>query len=325
MRRREFIAGIGSAAAWPMVARSQQRAMSVVGYIGAGVSGRDAVAFAKGLKEEGYVEGRNVAIEYRLVQGRNERRGAFVEDLVQRRVDVIAAIESTAVALAAKAATRTIPIVFRIAGDAVAAGLVMSLNRPGGNVTGVTTLGNELASKQLQTLREMLPANTAVAALVNPANPSPSARGVIDELQVAARLLSVRLIIFNVSSPNDIDAAYANFDSQAIGGVLAVAEPLFFAERGRLIALAARRNVPALYSDRLFVQDGGLMSYGSDLPEGWRQAGIYTGRILKGEKPADLPVQQSTKLELVVNLKTARLLGLTIPETLLATADEVVQ
>jgi putative tryptophan/tyrosine transport system substrate-binding protein len=321
VKRREFIGGLGSVAAWPAVARAQQRAMPVVGYIGAGVSGRDAVAFAKGLKEAGYVEGQNVAIEYRLVQGHNERRGEFVQDLIQRRVDVIAAIESTAVALAATAATRTIPIVFRIAGDAVAAGLVTSLNRPGGNVTGVTTLGNELASKQLQTLREMLLANTAVAALVNPANPSPSARGVIEELQAAARLLSVRLIIFNVRSPSDIDAAFASFDAQAIGGVLAVAEPLFFAERGRLIGLAARHAVPALYSDRLFVQDGGLMSYGSDLPEGWRQAGIYTGRILKGEKP----VQQSTRLELVVNLQTAKALGLTIPETLLATADEVIQ
>ena len=325
MRRREFIAGLGSAAvALPLAARAQQRlAMPVIGFIGGHRFPSALLRFLEGLSQAGYVEGRNVAIEYRYVEGHSERRTPFVADLIQRRVDVIAALEGTATALAAKAATQTTPIVFRIGGDPVAAGLVASLNRPGGNLTGTTTLGNQLGSKQLEVLRETLPAGAAVAVLVNPTNANAARQ--TEELQAAARLLSVRPLTFNVTSLNDIEEAFASFGEHAIGGVLFVAEALFFAVLDRLVALVARQSIPAIYSDRLFTEAGGLMSYGTDIPEGYRHAGIYTGRVLKGEKPADLPVQQATKIELVINMKTAKALGLTFPTALLVRADEVIE
>jgi ABC-type uncharacterized transport system substrate-binding protein len=323
VRRRDFIVGLGGAVSWPLAARAQRSASPVIGYIGSRESAPSNLAFRKGLSESGYVEGRNVAIEYRWVEGRSERRTAFVADLIQRQVDVIATTESTAVALAAKAATRTIPIVFRIGGDPIAAGLVPSLNRPGGNVTGTTTLGNQLGPKQLEMLRELLPAGAAVALLINSTNANTARE--IEELQAAARPLNVRLLIFNVSSPKDLDAAFASFGERGIGGLVLAAEPLFFQELDHLVELAARQAIPAVYSDRQFTQTGGLMSYGTDFPEMYRQAGVYTGRILKGEKPADLPVQQSTKVELVINMKTAKSIGITFPLPLLGRADAVIE
>ena len=322
MKRRQFIAVLGGAAAWPLAARAQQPAVPVIGYLGGNNNPTREVAFRKGLSETGYVEGQNVAIEYRWAEGQNARVPAFVSDFVGRRVGVIAAVASTAAALAAKAATRTIPIVFRIGGDPVADGLVASLNRPGGNVTGVTTLGNDLAQKRLELLRELSPAG-AVILLANPTNANAAIE--TKAIETAAHLLGVRLLILYATSPSDIEAAFASIARQDIAGLLTTADPFFFLQRGQLVALAARQAVPAIYSDRIFCEAGGVMSYGTDISDGFRQVGVYTGRILKGEKPADLPVQQSTKVELVINFKTAKALGLTIPETLLATADEVIQ
>jgi len=330
MRRREFIAWLG-AAAWPLVARAQQPAMPVIGYIGgapqtgekAFLKGRAEEAFLKGLAEAGYVEGRNVAIEYRWVETRNERLSGIVSDLVGRRVAVIAVVISTAAALAAKAATQTIPIVFRIGGDPVASGLVPSLARPRGNVMGVTTLGGEQGPKRLQLLLEMLPTDAAVALLTNPTNANAVRER--DEIQAAARLLGVRLVIFNATTTDDIKAAFAGFVAQRIGGFMTAAEPLFFANSDVIITLAARHAIPAIYSGRNFFDAGGLMIYASDLNEGHRWTGVYTGRVLNGEKPADLPVQQSTKVELALNLKVAKALGITFPLPLLARADEVIE
>jgi putative tryptophan/tyrosine transport system substrate-binding protein len=329
MQRREFIAGLGTTAAtfafWTGAAPGQQPRMPVIGYIGPPYVTLDAslAAFRKGLSEFGYVEGRNVTIEYRPVEGHYERLPSILAELIQRRVDVIAAVDSTTAALAAKAATQTIPIVFRIGGDPVLAGLVPRLNRPGGNVTGATTLGNPLGQKQLEMLHELLPAGAVVAVLVNPANANAARE--IEELQAAARLLGVRLLISNVSSPSDLDTAFASLGEQAIAGILTTAEPLFFQQRDHLVALVARRAVPAIFSDRFFVEAGGLMSYGTDIPEGFRIAGNYTGRILKGQKPADLPVQLAVKIELVINMKTAKALGITFPLTLLGRADAAIE
>jgi putative tryptophan/tyrosine transport system substrate-binding protein len=322
MTRRRFIAGLVSAAGWPLAARGQQRALPVIGYIGGGPS-RAENAFLKGLAEAGYVEGRNVAIGYRWVESHNERLPGFVSDLVGRRVAVITVIISTAAALAAKAATQTIPIVFRIGGDPVGSGLIPSLARPGGNVTGVTTLGVEQGPKRLQLLLEILPADAAIALLTNPTNANAVRER--DEIQAAARLLGVRLVIFNATTTDDIKAAFAGFVAQRIGGFMTAAEPLFFQNRDLIVALAARQAIPAIYSDRVFFEGGGLMSYGTDLPDGYRRVGVYTGRILKGEKPADLPVQESTKAELALNVKVAKALGITFPTSLLVRADEVTE
>jgi putative ABC transport system substrate-binding protein len=323
IKRRSFLTLFGGAAAWPLAAHAQQPTMPVIGFVGGPERSPVTRAFLEGLRQAGYVEGRNVAIEYRWVEGHSERRTAFVADLIQRRVDVIAAMEGTATALAAKAATQTIPIVFRIGGDPVAARLVASLNRPGGNLTGTTTLGRQLGSKQLEVLRELLPAGAAVAVLVDPTNAYAARQA--EELQAASRLLSVRPLIFNVTSLKNIEEALASFGEHAIGGLLFASEALFFVELDRIVALAARQSIPAIFSDRRFTEAGGLMSYGTDIPEGFRQAGIYAGRVLKGERPADLPVQQATKVELVLNLKTARALGVTFPLTLLGRADEVIE
>jgi putative tryptophan/tyrosine transport system substrate-binding protein len=324
MKRRKFITLLGSAAMWPLAVRAQQSAMPVIGFIGGSTdSNRDILAFLKGLGESGYVDGRNVVIEYRWVEGHNERLPAILADLIQRRVDVIAAVNSTAAALAAKAATSTIPIVFRIGDDPVAIGLVAGLNRPGGNLTGSTTLGSQLGPKRLEVLRELIPTAAAVAVLVNPTNTNAARQ--IEELQTAARLLSVRLVIFNVSRPNDFEAAFAQFGEHAIGGVLTAAEPLFFQQRDHLVALVARQAIPAIYSDPFFPEGGGLMSYGASVSDGYRTTGAYVARVLKGEKPGDLPVQQSTKVELAINLKTAKALGITVPQLLLGRADEVIE
>jgi putative ABC transport system substrate-binding protein len=324
MRRREFVAGHGGAAAWPftrpLAAEAQQRALPVIGYIGRVIPAAEE-AFLKGLAEAGYVEGRNVAIEYRSVDTRNERLPGIVSDLVGRRVAVIVG-NSTAAALAAKAATQTIPIVFRIGGDPVASGLVPSLARPGGNVTGVTTLGVEQGPKRLQLLLEILPADAAVALLTNATNANAVREK--DGIQAAARLLGVRLIMFNATTTDDIKAAFAGFVAQRIGGFMTAAEPLFFQNRDLIVALAARHAIPAIYSDSIFIDAGGLMSYGA-VGDAYRQVGVYTGRILKGEKPADLPVQEYTKVELALNLKVAKALGITFPTSLLVRADEVIE
>jgi putative ABC transport system substrate-binding protein len=321
MRRREFIAGLGGAAAWPLAARAQQQALPLIGFLG-GVLPAAKEGFLKGLAEAGYVEGRNVAIEYRL-EVRYEPLPGIVSDLVGRRVAVIVA-NSTTAALAAKAATQTIPIVFRIGGDPVASGLLPSLARPGGNVTGIATLGVEQGPKRLQILLEILPPDAAVALLSNPSNANAVREG--DEIPGAARLLGVRLVIFNATTADDIKAAFAGFVAQRIGGFMTAAEQLFFANRDLIIALAARHAIPAIYSGRPFFEAGGLMSYGAvSADDAYRQVGVYTGRILKGEKPADLPVQEYTKVELALNLKVAKALGITFPTSLLVRADEVIE
>ena len=325
MRRREFIVGLGSTAAWPVATQAQQPALPVIGYIGPSpdLKSRNNAAFFRGLNEAGYADGRNVTIAYRWVEGHNDRLPGFVSELVSRRVAVIAVVDSTAAVLAAKAATQTIPIVFRIGGDPIANGLVASLNRPGGNITGTTTLGVQLGAKRLELLRELLPPGAAVVLIANPTNAN-SVRET-EEIQAAARVLGLRLLILKVSSPNDIEAAFASIARQDIGGVMNADDPLLGQERDRIVALVARLAVPAIYSNRGFFEAGGLMSYGTDMPEGFRQAGVYTGRILKGEKPADLPVQQSTRVELTLNLKTAKALGITFPTALLTRADEVIE
>ena len=333
MRRRDFITLLGgAAAAWPLAARAQQPAMPVIGYLGnygAGAVGADSgnervrVAFHKGLAEAGYVEGRNVAVEYRWVAGQNVRLPAVLSDLIERRVAVLAPVGSTAIALAAKAATQSIPIVFRIGGDPVASGLVPSLNRPGGNITGTTTLGVELGPKRLQMLRELLPAGATVALLSNPTNANAAAE--TREIQAAAQLLGVRLLVLNAASPSELDSAFARIAQPDVGGLLTAADPFIIGQRNQIIALAARRAIPAIYSSRTEHDAGGLMIYGADGTDGHRLAGTYVGRILKGEKPADLPVQQSTKVELAVNLKVAKILGITIPTALLVRADEVIE
>ena len=323
MNRRALIVSGVAAAAWPLAARAQQPKMPVIGYIGPYENNNRVYAFNKGLSETGYTRGQNVAIEYRWIDSHYERLPTILSDLIERRVDVIAAVESTKMALAAKAATRTIPIVFRIGSDPVASGLVRSLNRPGENLTGNTTLGGPLGQKQLQMLRELLHADAVVAVLVNPAN-SNTARE-IEDLQAAARLLNIHLLIFDIGGPSDLEAAFARFADQAIDGIFPIAEPLFFQQREHLVALVARKAIPAIYTDRVFAEAGGLMSYGTDISEGFRLAGTYVGRILKGEKAGDLPVQQATKVELIINLKTARTLGITMSPDLLSIANEVIE
>jgi putative ABC transport system substrate-binding protein len=323
--RREFIAGLGSAAAWPVVARAQQSALPVVGFLGA-QSADDTqnvtVAFLQSLKETGYVEDQNVAVEYRWAENQYERLPALAADLVRRRVAVIVAISSNAT-LAAKAATTTIPIVFVTGADPVALGLVASLNRPGGNLTGSAILTAELAPKQLQLLRDLIPKAARFGVLVDPA--FPATPSIIADLQAAARTLGLQLIVLNARTDSDLGTAFARFSQQGVGAVLVGSSGFFPLRMEQLAALAAGHRLPAIHQFREFALAGGLMSYGTSLGYFNHQAGIYTGRILKGEKPANLPVEQITKIDLVINLKTAKALGLTIPETLLATADEVIQ
>jgi putative tryptophan/tyrosine transport system substrate-binding protein len=276
------------------------------------------------LAETGYIEGQNVAIEYRWAEGHFDRLPALVADLVRRRVAVIAIAGTTASALAAKAATQTIPIVFTIGSDPVEIGLVASLNRPGGNLTGVTALQAAVVAKRFEMLHELAPAATPIAFLVNPTNAA-VAQAETREAQVAARVLGVDLLVLNASTPSEIDTAFATMVGERAGALVTSSETFFMTQRVQFAVLAARHAVPTIYAWRENVEAGGLMSYGSNPLDSIRQAGVYTGRTLKGEKPADLPVQQSTKIELVINLKTAKALGLTIPETLLATADEVIQ
>jgi putative ABC transport system substrate-binding protein len=326
MRRRDFIGGIGSAAAWPLVARAQQAAMPVVGFLGTQSAELDnkkvTVPFLQDLKETGYVEGQNVAVEYRWAENQLDRLPALAADLVRRRVALIATSGTPAV-LAAKVATMTIPIVFSAGGDPVALGLVASLNRPGANLTGIANLAAELAPKRLQLLRQVIPNSAVFGVLADPTfPPTPS---IIADLQSAARALALELIVENARTNSDLETAFATFSRQRVGAVLIGTGTLFSRRTEQVAALAASHVLPAIFPYREFALAGGLMSYAGNLGYVNRQAGIYAGRILKGEKPADLPVMQPTKLDLVINLKTAEALGLTIPETLLATADEVIQ
>jgi ABC-type uncharacterized transport system substrate-binding protein len=313
-------------AAWPLAARAQQPAMPVVGFINAAAAQsykQQLSAFLKGLSEAGYVDGRNVTIEYRWAEEQNDRLPAMAADLVRRQVAVIAA-SSTPAALAAKAATTTIPIVFEMGGDPVQLGLVPSLNRPGGNVTGVTQSNQTMAAKRLQLLHELLPATRVMALLVNPAYPT-VAETDTKEVQAAARTLGLELHVLNASTERDFDGVFAKLIQLRAGGLVIGGGAFFTSHRERLAALALRHAVPAIFFGREFAVAGGLLSYGADIPEAYRLAGIYTGRVLKGDKPADLPVQQATKVELIINLRTAKALGITVPNTLIGPADEVIE
>jgi putative ABC transport system substrate-binding protein len=328
MRRREFIAGLG-ATAWPMVARAQQQSMPVVGFLNAASPNLFAHvvrAFRLGLNESGFVEGRNVAIDYRWAEGQYDRLPTLAAELVRRRVSVIATGSNTVAALAAKTATTTIPIVFLTGADPVELGLVTSLNRPGGNVTGVTTLNSEIAPKRFEVLRELLPASTIMAVLVNPINNPAIVNDDLRNAEAAAHALGVQtILVLQASTERDLDTAFSTLTQRRVGGLVISPDTFFSSKAAELAALASRHAVPTISPYRDFVTAGGLMSYGGSVTELYRLVGAYTGRILKGEKPADLPVQQVTKLALVLNLKTAKELRLTIPETLLATADEVIQ
>jgi putative ABC transport system substrate-binding protein len=327
MRRRDFISLLGAAAAWPLTARAQQAAMPVIGFLGSASPDLWADrlrAFRQGLSENRYVEGHNVAIEYRWAEGRNDRLPSLAADLVRRQVTVIAAPGSTPAALAAKEATTTIPIVFGIGADPVAVGLVANLSRPGGNLTGVTNFAMELGPKRLELLRELAPTTTVVGLLVNPTSPS-LAESTTKDLQSAARTLDLQLHVLHASSERDFDTVFATLVQLQAGALVIGADAFFSSQFEQLAALAISHAVRTIYYSREFTAAGGLMSYGASLTDPFRYTGVYAGRILKGEKPADLPVQQATKVEFIINLKTAKALGLEVPPALLARADEVIE
>jgi putative tryptophan/tyrosine transport system substrate-binding protein len=325
MQRRDFITLVGSAAvAWPLVARAQQPTMAVIGFLAPGSAESDAyrvIAFRQGLKESGYVEGQNFRIEYRWAEGHYDRLPAMAADLVHRQVTMIAAT-STPAALAAKAATVTIPIVFEIAADPVKLGLVASLNRPGGNITGVTQRAEEVTQKRLELVHELIPTARVMALLVNPNVPA-LAENQAREAQSAAHALGLELHILNASSDRDFDAVFSKLIELRAGGLVIGGDAFFTSHSEQLAALAISHALPAVYQWRQFAAAGGLMSYGSNITETHRLAGAIAGRILKGDKPADLPVEQASKVELFINLKTAKALGLNLPNTLIGRADEV--
>jgi putative ABC transport system substrate-binding protein len=326
MRRREFIAGVfGAAAALPLGARAQQALLPTIGFIdtGFGYGQSIIVGFRRGLGEQGYAEGRNVEITYRWAEDQYDRLPALVADLVQRKVAVIVATGGSAPALVAKAATSTIPIIFTTAADPVFLGLVESFNRPGGNLTGVSFLAEALVPRRLELLHELAPAAGLVGYLVNPNSPQIGAR--IRDAESAADKLGVRLTTLRAHNVSELEAVFGTLSAQGIGALLADADPFFVNNRDQVVALAARQALPVIYQVREIVEAGGLISYGPNLGDVFRLAGNYAGRLLKGEKPAELPVQQPTRFEMVLNLKTAKSLGLAVPETLLATADEVIE
>ena len=325
MTRREFITLLGGVAAWPLSARAQQPAMPVIGFLD--TRSPDTMAdrmrgFRQGLRESGYIEGDNVTIAYRWAENQIDRLPALAADLVHRRVSVIAAF-ATAPAFAAKAATTTIPIVFLAPGDPVRFGLVASLARPDGNLTGINLFTGELSAKRLEILREMVPGATHVAVLVNPTNPSMETT--VRDVEAAARATGLQVQVFNASTSREIDAAFARFGRERPDAVFVSLDTFFNSRRAQLVNLASRHALPAIFPTRDIAEIGGLMSYGANILDAFRQVGIYTGRILKGAKPAELPVVQASKFELVINNQTARMLGLTVPPTLLATADEVIE
>jgi putative ABC transport system substrate-binding protein len=327
VRRRQFITLLGGAAAWPLAARAQQPAMPVIGFLGsssAQVSVKNLEAFRKGLSERGYVEGRNVAIEFRWSGGREDRMPELAADLVRRQVAVIAAPASTAGALAAKAATSNIPIVFGTGSDPVALGLVASLNRPGGNATGIVSLNVELTAKRLGLLRELAPRATRFVALVNRSAVMTDA--IIKEVHASVPTLGVPVeILYAGNSDRDIEAAFANLSEKPGAALLVTVDSFFFTRRALIVTLAARHALPTIYFRREFAEIGGLVSYGTSVDNIHELIGIYTGRVLKGEKPADLPVTQPTKFDMVINLSTAKALAIDVPPTLLALADEVIE
>jgi len=326
MNRRAFIGLLGCAAAWPLAARAQQQAMPVIGFLGTASAGPFAhlvASFRRGLQETGFVEGRNVAIEYRWAEGQYDRVPALAADLVHRQVAVIVTVGGENSAVATMAATATIPIVFNVGADPVKMGLVTSFARPGGNATGVNIFTTELVEKRLGLLRDLVPAATTVAVLSNP-NFTPAVANV-REAEAVARAIGKEVVIFNASSDAEIETAFANIVQARFRALLVGADPFFNSRRGLIVALAARHAIPAIYEWREFAEAGGLISYGTSLVEAYRQQGIYAGRILKGEKPADLPVVQLSKFELTVNLNTARALGLAIPPGVLAIADQVIE
>jgi putative tryptophan/tyrosine transport system substrate-binding protein len=325
VRRRTFIAGLGSAAAWPVVASAQQGGMPVIGLVSArsaDVSADLVAAFRKGLDETGYTDGQNVTVEYHWLEGQFDRLPALMADLVRRRVAVIAT-PAEAASLAAKAATTTIPIVFRVGNDPVKLGLVASLSRPGGNATGLNFFEGELVAKRLTLLHELVPKAVRVSALVDPANATSAETTLY--VQEAARAMGVQIHVLNATTIGQIDAAFATMARDHPDALFVQTNGFFQSRRVQIAILAARDRVPAIYGFREYVAAGGLMSYGTDIADSYRKVGVYAGKILKGAKPADLPVLQPTKFELVINHSTAKALGLTIPETLLATADEVIQ
>jgi ABC-type uncharacterized transport system substrate-binding protein len=323
IKRREFITMLGGAAAWPLAARAQQ-AMPVIGFLDAASPGERAwvvAAFRQGLTEGGFIEGRNVAIEFRWADGQYDRLPELAADLVHRNVSVITTPGTSAAGLAAKSATATIPIVFGAPGDPVRLGLVKSLNRPGGNATGINFFTSEVVAKRMQLLRELVPAASRIAVLINPSDPANESTQ--SDVEPAASGLGI--LALQAVTIGELDDAFARLVREKADALFVAPGVFFSARRVQLAILAARHNVPAVYSSRAAVEAGGLMSYGADLADAFRQVGVYTARILKGAKPADLPVVQSTKFELVINLSTARALGLTIPPTLLARADEVIE
>jgi putative ABC transport system substrate-binding protein len=327
MRRRDFIKIVsGSAVAWPLAARAQQPALPVIGFLTSLARNERpnlADAFRRGLNEVGYVEGRNVAVEYRFADNQYDRLPALATELVDRKVVVIAATGGGNSIQAAKAATTTIPIVFTYGADPVREGYVASLNRPGGNITGITFFNPLLSAKSLELLHDLVPAPAAIGLMVNPKNRE--SERVLSGAQEAARKLGRELFVLNASTPSEIDMVFASLRQRRAGGLFVGGDPFVTSRRQQIVALAARDAIPVMYSNRDFVVEGGLMSYGNDVSDAYRRAALYVGRILKGDKPADLPIDQATKFELLINLKTAKTFGLTIPPMLLARADEVIE
>jgi putative ABC transport system substrate-binding protein len=324
MQRRKFIALLGGAALMPLAARAQT--MPVIGFLHSGAPGPNAdrlAGFRKGLANAGFVEGQNVAIEFRWAEGKNERLPELAADLVRRQVAVIVTLSASQAALAAKAATKTIPIVFQVGSNPTEMGLVASLSRPGGNATGFSSLSSEITAKRVGLLRELVPQATVFSALVNPSNPS--AKVVSRDLQETARTLGVQIQALAAGNDREIEAAFAKLAQKPGSALLVINDPFLFIRGARIAELAARHAVPAIYYERRFVENGGLMSYGISSPRAWALAGSYVARILKGEKPADLPVVQAAEFELVINVKTAKALGLAVPDRVLALADEVIE